>query len=98
MNIFQEALLRAACGAEGTRALVESKTNKIASTANALGGGYRTPKWHDHDTGETKGNTQPAYDGNVQKRNGKFIGIVYTANYSAQKDNMEHNTLLKAKG
>ena len=64
--------------------------------ANDMSADFRTSKWHDHTTGETKGNTQPKYGSKTKFAAHYHHGIVYTENYAAMKDNKEHNTLLKA--
>ena len=56
--------------------------------------------WHDHgDSYPTIGGTEPAYKAKPAKMIGdKPFAIAYTGNYAAQKDNLNNNTLLKAKG
>ena len=81
---------------QGTHSLVSQVTAKAASNANALGAGFRTGLYYRDHKAPPVGNTQPRYDSNVQKRKGGPVGIVYTANYAAAKDNMLHNTLLKS--
>lgn len=79
-------------------AIVSQKTNEIASRANSLSSGFRTEKWHDHKTGEVKGETPAEYVGDTNLGSYTYRGIIHPANYSAMKDNHLHNTLLKAKG
>lgn len=65
-------------------------------TAGNSGGG----EFHDHGkTYETIGGKDANYAYKPAKmgREG-LVGIVFAANYAAQKDNYKHNTLLKAKG
>lgn len=57
-------------------------------------------EWHDHGGSyktiggeEAKYSTKPVIAG----KDG-YVGIVFAANYAAQKDNLKNNTLLKAKG
>ena len=77
---------------------VTEEAERIAARANSMSAGFRTGIFHDHATGETRGNTQPRYEAKpAQMREGKPIGIVVTANYAAQKDTLENNTLLKAR-
>lgn len=77
---------------------VTKEANRIASRANGMSSGFRTGIWHDHETGEKRGNTAPKYEAKPAiMRNGKPVAIVVTANYAAQKDTMENNTLLKAR-
>lgn len=65
--------------------------------------GTGTPRkgqgWLEHDRSPAPV-TGPAaeYAGNVQMFRDGYMGIVYTANYSAKLDNHRNNTLLKAKG
>lgn len=90
----KKALARAA--GEGAEPLIARAVSNATNTANAMSSGFRTGIWHDHATGETKGNTAPVYEGDTQKRGTYPVGMVWTGNYSAAKENMEHNTLLKA--
>ena len=57
-------------------------------------------KFHDHgNVTATIGGTEPVYRAKPAKLiGGKPFAIAYTGNYAAQKDNLNHNTLLKAKG
>lgn len=56
--------------------------------------------WHDHGGNYKTVGDQEARYGTKPVIIGKdgYIGIVYTANYAAIKDNHKNNTLLKAKG
>ena len=109
------ALQRAAARSDETREALKEATDRIVSTANAMGSGTRsgghgykakgtgTPRrgdgWLEHENSPAAV-TGPAaeYEGNVQMFHDGYMGIVYTANYSAQLDNHRNNTLLKAKG
>lgn len=66
-----------------------------ASRANSMSASYKTAKWHDHATKETKGGKSPNYVADVERKSNSYVGIVYTGNYAAMKDNHEHNTLAK---
>ena len=44
------------------------------------------------------GGTQPSYGADVETHGGAPVGIVYTANYAAMRDNAQNNTLLKSIG
>lgn len=83
-------------GSQGIKPALLSYGNRIASRANSLGAGYRTAKWHDHETGETKGGKQPEYGATLGSR--RTMCIVHPENYAAMKDNYLHNTMLKAIG
>ena len=98
VEIDERALREAISNGEGVESILQAETDKIVSRANSLSRGMRTGRWHDHSTGETLGDTEPEFAGNVKKRGKGHIGIVYTANYAAQKANMQSNILLKAKG
>lgn len=109
------ALQRAAARSDEVRDALTEATDRIVSTANAMGSGTRsgghdykakgtgTPRrgqgWLEHDRSPAAV-TGPAaeYAGNVRMFHDGYMGIVYTANYSAQLDNHKNNTLLKAKG
>ena len=79
--------------------LIRSETDKRASRANALGAGYKTGKYHKDHKSPAIGGMSPKYVAHTGRPRGAVpVGIVYTGNYAAQKDNMLHNTLLKAKG
>ena len=109
------ALQRAAARSDEVRDALTEATDRIVSTANAMGSGTRsgghdykakgtgTPRrgqvWLEHENSPAPV-TGPAaeYAGNVRMFHDGYMGIVYTANYSAQLDNHRNNTLLKAKG
>lgn len=78
------------------RNLMESQVNRITGNANSMSAGFRTGIFHDHETGETRGNTQPRYGGDVRKFKNQLVGIVHPENYAAMKDNHKNNTLLKS--
>lgn len=92
------ALGRIVGKAPEVQAEVERCTKEIWQRANALSSGYRTGLYHRDHESPAVGNTQPAYDGDVELKRNAVVGIVHTANYAAMKDNAENNTLLKARG
>lgn len=67
--------------------------------AKGTGRSRKGQGWLEHDRSPAAV-TGPAaeYAGNVRMFHDGYMGIVYTANYSAQLDNHKNNTLLKAKG
>lgn len=77
---------------------VEAATSRVIAAANSLSSGYRTGLYHRNHESPAVGNTQPRYAGDVQEFGGWPVGIAYTGNYAAMKDNAENNTLLKARG
>lgn len=77
---------------------VERATDAIAGRANSMSAGYRTGIYHRDHKSPGVGNTQPKYVSDVQVKTHSVVGIVYTGNYAAMKDNYENNTLLKARG
>ena len=92
------ALGRAMAKDAGTRAEVEKATRSRESKANALCAGFKSGVWHDHANGDKKyGPTQARYGSDVKSFGGVKmpVGIVYTANYAACKDNLKNNTLAK---
>lgn len=96
IDIDDEKLYMAVQDAEGTEGALSEAVNSISSRANALSSGFRTGRYYDREAKELKGDTQPSYKGDVRRMGKTEVGIVYTANYAAMKDNMEHNTLLKS--
>ena len=77
---------------------VERATDSIADRANAMSSGYRTGYYHPDHKSPGVGRTQPKYVANVEVKSYAAVGIAYTGNYAAMKDNYENNTLLKARG
>ena len=78
-------------------ALTEEAT-AISASANSLSSGFKTGIYHDPaEGGKRKGGTPAQYASKPAKNTDKgSVALAYTANYAAQKDNMLHNTLLKA--
>lgn len=77
---------------------VKVKTAEINAAADSMSAGFRTGLYHRDHKSPAVGNTKPKYKSSVKKFNGLPVGIVYTGNYSAMKDNTINNTLLKARG
>lgn len=98
VDISQQSLERAVNFAEGTKAALASKSSAIASTANSMGSGFRTGKYHRDHKSPAVGGTSPVYVSDVEMGRKGYVGIVHPKNYAAMKDNYLNNTLLKAKG
>lgn len=96
VKIDRQALFVAIQDAESLPDVLTEHVKRISGNANASSSGFRTGIFHDHQSGETRGNTQPVYSGNVERKGRSMVGLVFTGNYAAQKDNYENNTLLKA--
>lgn len=96
--IDQKALEHAVNFSEGTARALGAKTDAITGAANGMSAGFRTGRYHRDHRSPAVGDTPASYAGNVQMESKGYVGIVYTANYAAQKDNYLNNTLLKAKG
>lgn len=77
---------------------VDRATRVIHGTASALSADFRTGKFHPDHKSPGVGDTPASYEGNVQVLRNSVVGLVYTANYAAQKDNAQNNTLLKSIG
>lgn len=95
-RIDDEKVRKAISDSAPMETLMEGQVARITANANSIGSGFRTGIWHDHSTGEKKGNTQPRYGGDVKKFRGELVGIIHPENYAAMKDNHKHNTLLKS--
>lgn len=93
---FNDANLGKLCAAPAAREEVEASTGRIASEANAMSATFRSGLYHRDHKSPAVGNTQPSYGAKVLGGGHTSVGVVYTANYAAMKDNMMHNTLLKA--
>ncbi len=98
VEIDDEKLREAIGDAPNLPDVLDDAVRQITRNANSLSAGYRTGIWHDPKTGERRGDTQPKYDGDVQRKRKGYVGIVHPKNYAAMKDNHEHNTLLKSLG
>ena len=96
IEIDEKSVMNAIYNSQGIKPMLLKYGQRIAGRANSLGAGYRTPKWHDHETGETKGGKQPEYGATLGNR--RVICLVHPENYAAMKDNYLHNTMLKALG
>lgn len=86
------------CKAPEVVAEVRRATEGIAQRANAASAGFRTGLYHREHLSPAVGNTQPYYAADVQVKSHAAVGIAYTANYAAMRDNHENNTLLKSIG
>ena len=91
----EKALRQAVSHGENLAEALEPLVGAITQRCNSLSSEFRTGIYHVN--GHRVGNTQPRYGGDVKKKKGRVIGIVHPENYSAMKDNMLHNTLLKAR-
>ena len=96
VRIDEEAFKVAVAKSEGIVPALQSAVDRISANANALSSSFRTGRFYDRSERKLKGDTQPHYAGDVRDMGKGPIGIVYTANYSAMKDNHLHNTLLKS--
>ncbi|MBQ9021556.1 MAG: hypothetical protein IJ113_06040 [Eggerthellaceae bacterium] len=95
VRINEKKLKKLVDESSGTGALLQGRVDSVEGKANSSSSGFRTGIYH-RPGGEKVGNTQPTYKGNVTKGRKGYVGIVYTGNYSAMKDNYENNTLLKS--
>ena len=96
MRLDRRALMRTAAAA--ARPEIESATERIGGKANSLGAPFRTGYYHRDHKSPAVGGTQPSYGADVETHGGVPVGIVYTANYAAMRDNAQNNTLLKSIG
>ena len=86
---------------QSVRMEVAKATDSTAARANALSAGFRTGLYHRDHKSPAVGNTQPRYAsalGESKRKPAIPVGLVYTGNYAAMKDNALNNTLLKARG
>ena len=77
---------------------VRKETEETRSRASAISAGFRTGEKRGF-YGPGIGNQPTRYESDVKLYHGYWpVGLVYTGNYSAMKDNTLNNTLLKARG
>lgn len=96
-TIDRDKLWRFVCKSDGTYQIIRNVADNVASAANAMSAGYKTGKYHREHKSPGVGGSQPVYESNTQRPKGVVpVGIVYTRNYAAMKENHEHNTLLKS--
>lgn len=75
------------------------EATEICATANNMAAGFKSGRFYDRTEKKIKGETPARYGMKKAKEvEDGSVAIVFTANYAAQKENMLHNTLLKAKG
>ena len=101
IEIDERKLKKVAFESDACYQLVLKKRDQTEANANAYSAGFTTREVIDFKTHKKVGGQQPKYRGSTRRfrtSDGVSIpvGIVYTANYAAMKDNHDHNTLLKA--
>lgn len=96
--VWDDAAIGRLCASQPARDAVREKTEEVQGRAQSLGGGFRTGLYHRDHKSPAVGNTPAVYESNVRDYGSASVGIVYTGNYSAMKDNSRNNTLLKAIG
>lgn len=77
---------------------IDKAVSRIAATATSMSSGNVTGSYHRDHKSPHVGGTAPVYGSNTQVMTNSAVGIAYTGNYAAMKDNLENNTLLRAMG
>ena len=95
IEVDMNAAWRVAYKSDGLYQMVRQETDKRASRANSLSSGFKTDKYHRDHKSPAVGGTSPEYKPHTRRNPDVPVGIVYTGNYAAKKENMLHNTLLK---
>lgn len=96
-KVDEQRLWSLVCSSEGTYQAVRDATDAVAARANRLSSGYRTARYRRDHESPAVGGTRPEYGSNTARPRGVVpTGIVHPRNYAAMKDNVLHNTLLKA--
>lgn len=72
--------------------------SRTAATATSMSSGNVTGSYHRDHKSPHVGGTAPSYGSDTRVFRESAVGLAYTANYSAMKDNAQNNTLLKALG
>jgi len=94
LHLDNKAVDEAIQEGDGTALALQEIVERVKGNANAMSADFRTKK--SKTKGVPVGNKQPIFGGDVEEFGGRQVGIIYTANYAAQKHNHEHNTLLKS--
>ena len=90
-EVDPQKLWRMACRTDAMYQLIRRNADRICSNANSMGSTFKTERY------KGSGGTSPKYVADTQRPKGIVpVGMVYTGNYAAMKDNMKHNTLLKS--
>ena len=96
VKLDDKKLWKAINEAEGIQGVLEEKAGAVASRANSIGAGFKTGYYYRDHKPPPVGGTRPKYGHDVELHKHTRVGLVYTGNYAAMKDNHEHNTLLKS--
>lgn len=99
--MWSKTMVEDVANMQNVRMAVAKATDATAARANALSAGFRTGLYHRDHKSPAVGNTQPKYAsalGESKRKPAIPVGLVYTGNYAAMKDNAQNNTLLKARG
>lgn len=81
-----------------TVAEIDKVVSRIAATATSMSSGNVTGSYHRDHKSPHVGGTAPFYGSDTQVLRDSAVGLAYTDNYAAKKDNLENNTLLSAMG
>lgn len=77
---------------------IDKAVSRIAATATSMSSGNVTGSYHRDHKSPHVGGTAPFYGSDTQVLRNSAVGLAYTDNYAAKKDNLENNTLLRAMG
>ena len=74
---------------------VTKESKRLCASANAMASGFKSGRWYDPKTKSYIGETQAQYATNTKSYPKEPVGLIYTRNYAAKKDNLTNNTLAK---
>lgn len=77
---------------------IDAAVKRTAATADSMSAGNVTGSYHRDHKSPHVGGTAPVYGSNTQLMDNSAVGIAYTGNYAAKKDNLQNNTLFSALG
>lgn len=74
---------------------VTKESKRLCESANSMASGFKSGRWYDPKTKSYIGETQAQYATNTKSYPKGPVGLVYSRNYAAKKDNLTNNTLAK---
>ena len=80
----------------GVKGALTKEAKRMCESANSMAAGYKSGLFYDPKTKSYIGETQAVYASKSARAYADdTVALVYTRNYAAKKENLEHNTLAK---
>lgn len=77
---------------------IDEAVSRTAAAATSMSSGNVTGSYHRDHKSPHVGGAAPSYGSDTRVLRESVVGLAYTTNYAAMKDNAKNNTLLKALG